>query len=156
MPKLPTEKKSKAIKKDRKQPKHNTPQIPKSSKKPVRQSSKKKDSVKSKVQKGTNAIVRTVAIVFVVLLLLFVATETFEIGTLSSMSDSFKSVVASFSNGEGYPYRISSSSVKDINMMSTNLFLLTDTSTVSLDSTAKEVLKVNHTYATPAMSIQNG
>lgn len=156
MPKLPTDKKSKSIKKDRNQPKHNTPKTPKSPQKSVRKSSDKKGSVKLKVQKGTNAIAKTVAIVFVVLLLLFVATETFGIGTLSSMSDSFKSVVASLSNGEGYPYRISSSSVKDVNMMSTNLFLLTDTSTVSLDSTAKEVVKVNHTYATPAMSIQNG
>ena len=156
MPKLPTEKKLKAIKKDKKQPKHNASQIPKLPQKSGRQSSEKKGGAKVKMQKSTNAIARTFAIVFVVLLLLFVATETFGIGTLSSMSDSFKSVVASLSNGEGYPYRISSSAVKDIDMISTNLFLLTDTSTVSLDSTAKEVVKANHTYATPAMSIQNG
>lgn len=156
MPKQPKEKKSKAINKDKKQPKHNVPKVPKSAQKSAQQPSEKRGSAKVKAKKSTAAIARTVAIVFVVLLLLFVATETFGVGTLSSMSDSLKSFAASLSNGEGYPYRISSSSVKDIDMMSTNLFLLTDTSTVSLDSTAKEVVKVNHTYATPAMSIQNG
>lgn len=107
-------------------------------------------------KKGSIAIARTAATLIVILLLLFVATETFGVATLSSISDSMKSFVASLSKGEGYPYRISSSSVKDIDMLSSNLFLLTDSATISLDSTAKEIAKIDHTYTTPSMSVGDG
>ena len=117
---------------------------------------KAQSSSKKGKTNGSFTVFKTVATVFVVFLLLFLATETFGVATLSSMSDSVKSFVASLKSGEGYPYQISSSSVKNIDMMSNNVFLLTDSATISLDSTAKEVAKINHTYASPAMSIQGG
>ncbi len=124
--------------------------------KSARKPKPKKNKSKNTVKKGSATVAKTVAIVVVVLLLLFVATETFQVGTLSSISDSFKSFLSSISQGDGYPYRISSSSVKDIDMLSSNLFLLTDSSTISLDSSAKEIAKIDHTYANPKMSISNG
>lgn len=133
---------------------------------PKQYKNSKKDSgvAKNKAQNSSNknkaknslVLLKTIAVIFVVFLLLFLATETFGVATLSSMSDSVKSFVASLKSGEGYPYQISSSSVKNIDMISNNVFLLTDNATISLDSTAKEVAKISHTYASPAMSIQGG
>ncbi|MEG0898529.1 MAG: DUF5711 family protein [Oscillospiraceae bacterium] len=148
MPNSPKEKPKKSVK--------NRATAKEAGQKTTKKSSPKKSSAKQIAKSGSRVIARTIAIVVVVLLLLFVATETFGVGTLSSISDSMKSFVSSLSRGDGYPYRISSSSVKDIDMIASNLFLLTDTSTISLDSTAKEVAKINHTYAQPAMSISDG
>lgn len=113
---------------------------------------------KSRVKRNVKIIniIRTACLLFVILLLLFVASETFQVATISSTTDSIKSFFSSLSSGDGYPYKISSSSVKNINMLSSNVYLLTDTSTITLDKTAKEISKINHTYTNPAVSIKNG
>lgn len=121
----------------------------KNSQKPTKRNKKRKN-------KNSKEVFKTVGIVFVILLLLFVASETFQVGTVSSTKDSLKSWFNSLSSGDGYPYKISSSSIKSIDMMSSNLFLVTDDSTIILDKTAKETSKINHTYTNPGVSINNG
>ncbi|MDR0315000.1 MAG: DUF5711 family protein, partial [Oscillospiraceae bacterium] len=107
-------------------------------------------------RKRMASLIRTVLFIFILLLMLFLATETFGVGTLSSISGSVRGFINNISPGDGYPYRISSSSVKSMDMISSNVILLTNNSTVLLDSTAKEIAKIQHTYASPSMTVKNG
>ncbi len=101
-------------------------------------------------------IIRSIAIILLILLLLFMATETLGIASVSNINDSIKSFFMSLSPGGGYPYKINSSSVEDMDVLNGNLFVLTDEKTMSLDTTAKEVKGTQHTYSGPSMSIKGG
>lgn len=109
---------------------------------------------KSKSNKRT--VLRAVAVVILILVLLFMATETLGIASVSNINDSIKNFFLTLSPGKGYPYKINSSSVEGMTVLNGNIFILTDEKTLSLDTTAKQVKGTQHTYSRPILSKKGG
>lgn len=96
---------------------------------------------------------RVIAVILVLVLLIIIAMSNFHIGSRSSLSDGSKSFWSRLGPGDGYPYQLNSSNVDGIGVLHGDIFVLENNQTMTLNSTAKELKKVKHTYARPAMSI---
>lgn len=116
----------------------------------------KKELPEKAKKKDTGKVFRRTIIILTVVLLLFIASETFGIGTVSSMNDSVKSFFSSIEKGPGYPYDFNTNTMVNTGTLSNDLLVLTDSGTVCLDSTAKKISAQNLTYTDPAMKISNG
>lgn len=96
----------------------------------------------------------TASILFVlsaVLLIVFTAAQSLGNITITTMLADVKAFFLSLGAGDGYPYQIDAVSVKDIKINNSNLYLLLDDQTTTLNSTAKEIMPQTHTYSNPAM-----
>ena len=102
------------------------------------------------------AVLRAVAVIILILVLLFMATETLGIASVSNINDSIKNFFLTLSPGDGYPYKINSSSVEGMTVLNGNIFVLTDEKTLSLDTTAKQVKGTQHTFSNPIISKKGG
>ena len=117
---------------------------------------KRRKKKKQEPNGGKNFLaVKILAVVFLVLFLLFMASEILHVATVSQISDSVKNFFATLTPGKGFPYKVNSSSVNDITVLNGNLFILTDDKTISLDTTAKQVKATQHTYSSPNMKLRN-
>lgn len=103
---------------------------------------------------GKRKIIRIVAAVLLAVMLLLIALSAFGVTSFSSMKSDFKSKLSSAGPGEGFPYQVNSSDVSKIDVLSDDVFILKKDKTIVLDGAAKEVKSLDHTYATPAMSIK--
>lgn len=101
-------------------------------------------------------IVKIISAIFVVLLLLFMAAEMLGIASVSQVSDSVRNFFATLTPGDGFPHKINSSSVRHMDVLNGNLFIVTDEKTISLDTTAKQVKGTQHTYSNPDLKINGG
>ena len=101
-------------------------------------------------------IVKIFSAIFVVLLLLFMAAEMLGIASVSQVSDSVRNFFATLTPGDGFPHKINSSSVRHMDVLNGNLFIVTDEKTISLDTTAKQVKGTQHTYSNPDLKINGG
>lgn len=101
-------------------------------------------------------IVKILSAIFVVLLLLFMAAEMLGIASVSQVSDSVRNFFATLTPGDGFPHKINSSSVRHMDVLNGNLFIVTDEKTISLDTTAKQVKGTQHTYSNPDLKINGG
>ncbi|MCR4924894.1 MAG: DUF5711 family protein [Clostridiales bacterium] len=96
-------------------------------------------------------------LVFLVLLMFIViAAKSFANVTFSNIGDSISSYFESLGSGDGYPFSLNSISVKDIDMAGSDLLLLSDTKLTVLDKTAKQRSSIQHTFANPQMTSNNG
>ncbi len=102
------------------------------------------------------AVLRAAAVIILILVLLFMATETLGIASVSNINDSIKNFFLTLSPGNGYPYKINSSSVEGMTVLNGNIFVLTDEKTLSLDTTAKQVKATQHTFSNPIISKKGG
>lgn len=102
------------------------------------------------------AVLRAIAVIILILVLLFMATETLGIASVSNINDSIKNFFLTLSPGDGYPYKINSSSVEGMTVLNGNIFVLTDEKTLSLDTTAKQVKATQHTFSNPIISKKGG
>lgn len=116
----------------------------------------KKRKFKFKLRKSHIIALRVALVVLVILVLFFMAAETLGLASVSKINDNVRSFFTSLTPGEGYPYKINSSSVRQMDVLNGNIFVLTNGETMSLDSTAKVVKNASHTYSTPVMSVNNG
>ncbi|MCQ2486451.1 MAG: DUF5711 family protein [Clostridia bacterium] len=103
---------------------------------------------------GKRKIIRIVAAVLLAVMLLLIALSAFGVTSFSSMKSDFKSKLSSAGPGEGFPYQVNSSDVSKIDVLSDDVFILKKDKTIVLDGAAKEIKSIDHTYATPAMSIK--
>lgn len=103
---------------------------------------------------GKRKIIRIVAAVLLAVMLLLIALSAFGVTSFSSMKSDFKSKLSSAGPGEGFPYQVNSSDVSKIDVLSDDVFILKKDKTIVLDGAAKEIKSLDHTYATPAMSIK--
>ena len=84
------------------------------------------------------------------------AAEMLGIASVSQVSDSVRNFFATLTPGDGFPHRINSSSVRHMDVLNGNLFIVTDEKTISLDTTAKQVKGTQHTYSNPDLKINGG
>lgn len=110
--------------------------------------------MKGKNKKDVELILRIIISAIFAILILLIALSKFNITSLSGIKDGTKNFFYGFKRGNGYPYQINSSTVKNIGVINGELAILKDDCTMSINSTAKEVKEEKHTYATPVMDIK--
>ena len=108
------------------------------------------------VSKKNAKTIKLVAIVVVVLLLIILAAAQFGGVTFSTINDNIHTAIAGVGSGEGYPYRINGIEICDANITNSDLILVYDDTVKVLDSTAKELSNLSHTYDHPIMSSNSG
>lgn len=106
---------------------------------------------KIRLNKQSKLIISVVLAIVSVLLIVFTAAQSLGNMTISSMADSVKSYFLSLGAGDGFPYDLDSTSVKDIKIDNSNIHLLLNTKTTVLNQTAKEIMPKPHSYSNPAM-----
>ncbi|EKC58283.1 hypothetical protein LEA_13938, partial [human gut metagenome] len=104
---------------------------------------------KGKGQEHIVKLIKSVSTVLVILILLFIMADKFGNITFSSVGDYISSAVSGTKRGDGYPYLFDSLQVKDVKAIGSDLILINDSSTVVLDSTARKVSEIQHTYSSP-------
>lgn len=117
---------------------------------------KKNKRVKKKGQEHIITVLKAVSAVLVILILLFIAAYRFGGITFSSVGDYFSSVISGTKSGDGYPFSFDSLNVKAVNQIGSELLVVGDSSVVVLDSTARKVSNIQHTYASPVAYIKSG
>ncbi len=119
--------------------------------KPVK---KKKKSIS--ISKKNAKTLKLLAIIFVVLLLIVLAAGQFGGVTFSTITDHIRTAVAGIGSGDGYPYRMNGIEISDAGVTNSDLILVYDDTVKVLDSTAKEISNIPHTYDHPIMSCNSG
>ncbi len=124
-------------------------------KKPVRKPvRRKKKSISISVKNAKT--LKLLAIILVVLLLIILAAGQFGGVTFSTISDNIRTALAGIGSGDGYPYRMNGIEIGDANVTNSDLMLVYDDTVKVLDSTAKEISNISHTYDHPVMSSNSG
>ena len=101
-------------------------------------------------EKKKNILTAVLAIAVVILIVLTAAQKLGNM-TISTFISDTKTYFMSLGSGDGYPYSVKASKVKNIVVNSSNLTLLLDDKTTVLTSSAKEIQPKGHTYSNPIM-----
>ena len=111
-------------------------------------------------KKTKNSRRETIIIVVLTLLavgaVVFFAARSFGGMKYNDVEDSAKQLISASGTGAGYPYKISSADVLDMTPFKSNIALLTRDSVVVLNSSAKEVARLEHNYSDPDMAVYKG
>ncbi len=103
------------------------------------------------LNKQGKLIVCVLLAVISLLLIVFTAAQSFGNMTISSMADSVKAYFMSLGAGEGFPYDLNATGVRDVKIYNSNIHLLMNDKTTVLNQTAKEIMPKAHSYSKPAM-----
>lgn len=124
-------------------------------KRPVKRNVKRKKKTITISTKNAKTL-KLLAVVFVVLLLIVLAAGQFGGVTFSTITDHIRTAVAGIGSGDGYPYRMNGIEIGDAGVTNSDLILVYDDTVKVLDSTAKEISNIPHTYDHPIMSCNSG
>ena len=124
-------------------------------KRPVKRNVKRKKKSITISTKNAKTL-KLLAVIFVVLLLIVLAAGQFGGVTFSTITDHIRTAVAGIGSGDGYPYRMNGIEIGDAGVTNSDLILVYDETVKVLDSTAKEISNIPHTYDHPIMSCNSG
>lgn len=118
----------------------------------------KKNRQKSEktISVGAARRLKAAAVVIVVLLLVSIAAAQVGGITFSTVGDYFASAFSRIGAGDGYPYSINGMGVSDVTVTNSDLVLVYDDSVKVLNSTAKEISSLNHSYDHPVVNANSG
>ncbi len=114
-------------------------------------SSGKSKKVKIRLSEKGKRTLTVILAVAVVILIVMMAAQRLGNMTVSTFTDDVKTYFMSLGSGDGYPYEINASEVKSITVNKSNLNLLLEDKTLTLTSSAKEIMPKSHTYSNPVM-----
>ncbi len=117
---------------------------------------RRKKSKHKKIKLTRETLIIVILTVIAVGIVVFFAARSFGGMHYNDVADSAKQLVSDSGTGAGYPYKISSADVLDMQPFKSNIALLTRNSVVLLNSTAKEIARLEHNYADPDMFVYNG
>lgn len=112
-----------------------------------------KTLLRGEASERTYRVLRIVAVLIVLLLLLTVGLSRTRGISTSNYRDGWNNLVSSAGRGEGFPYQINSSSVKEVDVLNGDLYILYNDRSVTLDGSAKEIRSFDHSYAAPALAM---
>ena len=118
------------------------------------QSSGKKQKKESKSSVGH--IFKALFILLILCFAVFFIAGHFHNFSPESITEWFENTFSNAGRGEGFPYTINASSVVDMKSYNSDVAVLTDTSFIVLNSSAKEVTNLQHNYTKPVMDIAGG
>lgn len=124
-------------------------------KRPIKRNVKRKKKSITISTKNAKTL-KLLAVIFVVLLLIVLAAGQFGGVTFSTITDHIRTAVAGIGSGDGYPYRMNGIEIGDAGVTNSDLILVYDETVKVLDSTAKEISNIPHTYDHPIMSCNSG
>lgn len=113
---------------------------------------KKERSVTAKTARS----LKTAAVIVIVLLLIIIAAAQFGGVTFSTIGDSIAMSLAEIGAGDGYPYILNGTKISGAAVTNTDLAIVGDDFVRVLNSTAKELSNLQHTYDHPVMSSNSG
>lgn len=125
----------------------------------IKKTASKKQVNKKKQKKNTRLlelILKVVAIVLAIGIVVFFAARAFGGMGFLDVEDSARQFVSGTGVGAGYPYKINYSDVIRMEPFKSNIALLTHDSFTVLNSSAKEVVRFQHGYSDPEMSVYGG
>ncbi len=116
---------------------------------------KGKKKSKLRISKKTKLTISVLFVLSAVLLIVFTAAQNLGNMTVNTMMADVKAYFMSLGAGDGYPYNIDAKSVRDMKINNSNIYLMLNDKTTTLNSTAKEIMPQTHTYSNPAMKSKN-
>ncbi len=123
---------------------------------PKQGSKKTNNKNKKKNARLFELILKVAAIVLAIGIVVFFAARAFGGMGFLDVEDSARQFVSGTGTGAGYPYKINYSDVIQMEPFKSNIALLTHDSFTVLNSSAKEVVRFQHGYSDPAMSVYEG
>lgn len=124
--------------------------------KPVNKKPVKRRGKKLTISIKNAKTLKVVAVVFVVLLLIIIAAAQFGGVTFSTIGDNIRTAVAGIGSGDGYPYSVNGVEIFDASITNSDLVLVYDDNVKVLDSTAKELSMLPHSYDHPVLRTNSG
>ncbi len=119
------------------------------------QKTKKNKNKSSKLKPGVSLVIKVLLIVFVAIMLIFFAARMLGGITLTSAVENIRISISNLGAGDGYPYTIEGSAVKEAFTDSSNLFAFSEDKTLLLSSSAKELSVQTIEYGSPAIDVKN-
>ncbi len=116
---------------------------------------KSKKKINIRFSRKTKLTVSVLFVLTAILLIVFTAAQDLGNMTINTMVADVKAYFMSLGAGDGYPYDIDAVSVRGMKINNSNIYLLMDDKTTTLNSTAKEIMPQSHTYSSPAMKSKN-
>ncbi|MBO5421396.1 MAG: hypothetical protein J6A67_05590 [Clostridia bacterium] len=110
---------------------------------------------KKHMSKKTKLTLSILFVISAVLLIVFTAAQNLGNMTINTMMADVKAYFLSLGAGDGYPYELDAVNVRDMKINNSNIYLLLNDKTTTLNSTAKEIMPQAHTYSNPAMKSVN-
>ncbi len=117
-------------------------------KKNERKASAKKRN-RSRLLKFNSRIFKIIAVIVVLVVLIVIAAAKVGNITIASVGDSVQASVSGLSSGDGYPYAIQNSDVSDMSITNSDIVLVYDDAVRIIDSTAKNISEISHSYSHP-------
>ncbi|MDE5994686.1 MAG: hypothetical protein K2G60_04150, partial [Oscillospiraceae bacterium] len=96
------------------------------------------------------------SVILVILILVSIAAAQISGITVSMASEGLRTFIAKIGSGGGFPYSLAGISASDISMSGSDLVLLDDVSVRVLDSTAKEISDIQHSFDHPVIETSSG
>ena len=100
--------------------------------------------------------IRVISVILVILILVSIAAARISGVTVSMVSDGLRTVIAKIGAGPGFPYLTPGISTTDISLANSDLVLLDDVSVRVIDSTAKEISSIEHSFDHPMLETSSG
>ncbi|MCH5188985.1 MAG: hypothetical protein J1F37_00340 [Oscillospiraceae bacterium] len=100
--------------------------------------------------------IRVISVILVILILVSIAAARISGVTVSMVSDGLSTVIAKIGAGPGFPYLTSGISTTDVSLANSDLVLLDDASVKVIDSTAKEISSIEHSFDHPMLETSSG
>lgn len=107
-------------------------------------------------QQTVMGVLKITVVILAVLALLFFAANKFGDVTFSSVGDYFNGLFSGVKKGEGYPYYFENSAPSDVKKINSDLLVLNEASYSVLDSTARKLNNVSHSFSQPIADSNNG
>ena len=135
--------------------------VKKSTDRPVNNNATKTANTNANKSKKKNnrlleLILKVVAIILAIGIVAFFAARAFGGMGFLDVEDSARQFVSGTGTGAGYPYSINSSDVIQMEPFNSNIAILTREAFTVLNSSAKEVVRFQHGYSDPEMSVYGG
>ena len=102
------------------------------------------------------SVLKAVCIISVLLILVVIAANRFGNITFSSISDYADTVISGTKRGDGYPYYFENTGVRNVLSVGSDLFVIGDDTTFSLDATARRFGEQQHTLSSPIATAAGG
>lgn len=115
----------------------------------------KKNSALAISLKTANKI-KLISVILVILILVSIAAAQISGVTVSMASDGLRTFIAKIGSGGGFPYSLAGISASDISMSGSDLVLLDDSGVRVIDSTAKEISNIEHSFDHPVIETSSG
>lgn len=117
---------------------------------------KPKPKLNTKGQARLLAVLKAVCVISVLLILVVIGANRLGNITFSSVGDYFDALISGTKRGDGYPYYFESTGVRNVVSVGSDLFVIGDDTTFSLDSTARRFGEQQHTFSSPLASSIGG